>query len=53
MFEEEPKPTPEPGENQAKPKQHIRAGFTTNKGNGEGKKRRQMAAKSRKINRRK
>lgn len=29
----------------------IRAGFTTNKGNGEGKKRRKMAAKSRRINR--
>lgn len=36
-----------------KSKTHERSGFTTNKGNGEGKARRQMAAKSRRINRRK
>jgi hypothetical protein len=33
------------------PRQHIRAGFTTNKGRGQSKARRKMAAKSRRINR--
>ncbi len=36
-----------------KAKTHQRAGITTNKGHGQGKTRRQMAAKSRRINRRK
>lgn len=43
----------EPVEVAAKPKGHQRAGITTNKGHGQSKTRRQMAARSRRINRRK
>jgi hypothetical protein len=38
-------------ESEQKPRQHVRAGFTTNKGHGQSKQRRKMAAKSRRINR--
>ncbi len=44
---------PEEPKQPEKPKGHQRAGITTNKGHGQGKTRRQMAAKSRRINRRK
>lgn len=35
----------------ARPGKHTRAGFTTNKGHGEGKRRRKMASESRRKNR--
>jgi len=35
----------------ARPKTHKRAGYTTNKGHGQPKARRKMAAKSRRVNR--
>lgn len=39
-------------EPEKKPRTHVRAGFTTNKGHGTPKARRQMAKASRKQNRR-
>ena len=44
---------PEEAKQPEKPKGHQRAGITTNKGHGQSKTRRQMANKSRRINRRK
>jgi hypothetical protein len=41
----------EAGEELVKPKWHVRAGFTTNKGRGTSKAKRKMAAASRRRNR--